>query len=218
MTHHGLGRLAAPDDRDARFLMAAAIPSATTRSWRYWNQGGWWGDQGSRPWCVEFSWHHWVADGPVTHGRGPRWDIGQVYREAQMIDEWPGTDYDGTSVRAGAKVLQRLGYISEYRWAWDGDTVVRAVLEAGPVVVGTWWTTGLSNPDREGIIRYTGAVEGGHAYLINGVNTRRGLARVKNSWGRRWGRKGTAWLPLEDLDRLIRDEGEACLAVERRLS
>jgi hypothetical protein len=195
--------------------MAAAVPTTTGRTWRYWNQGGWWGDQGARPWCVDYAWHHWTADGPVTHGRGQRWTPGDVYRHAQLIDEWPGQDYDGTSVRAGAKVLQHRGYITEYRWAWDADTVARALLEVGPVVVGTWWTTGMSEPDAEGIIHYTGSRQGGHAYLLNGVNVARGLARVKNSWGRQWSRNGTAWLPLDDLDRLVTDDGEACLAVER---
>ena len=28
-----------------------------------------------------------------------------LYHEAQKIDEWPGEDYDGTSVRAGLDIL-----------------------------------------------------------------------------------------------------------------
>jgi C1A family cysteine protease len=55
---------------------------------------------------------------------------------------------------------------------------------------------------------------GGHAYLINGMDVKRGLARGKNSWGRGWGKAGAFRIPLDDLDRLIREDGEACLALE----
>ena len=33
-----------------------------------------------------------------------------LYHEAQKIDEWPGEDYDGTSVRAGLDILRKRGH------------------------------------------------------------------------------------------------------------
>jgi hypothetical protein len=39
-----------------------------------------------------------------------RYDAGWLYHEAQRIDEWPGEDYDGTSVRAGMDVLRTEGH------------------------------------------------------------------------------------------------------------
>jgi len=136
-----------------------------------------------------------------------------VYRDAQVVDEWPGENYNGTSVRAGAKVLADRGHIGEYRWAWDLETVVRALLDVGPVVVGTNWYSGMFEPN-QGIIDISGTVAGGHAYLLNGVNRNKGMIRLKNSWGRDWGSRGHAYISFEDMDRLIKEDGEACLALE----
>ena len=212
----GLGRLPASDARDTRFRIApllAAVP--IERDFRYWWPGGWSGDQGNTPQCVGFAWTHWLEDGPRTRpAPGPEVDPAGVYRDAQLIDEWPGEDYDGTSVRAGAKVLEARGFIREYRWAWDLDTLVRAVLTTSPVVVGTNWYYGMDTPDAEGRLRLTGGVAGGHAYEISGVNRRRARARMKNSWGPEWGNNGSAWIAFEDLERLILEDGEVCLAVE----
>jgi hypothetical protein len=213
---HGLGRRLAPDPRDTAFPMAAVLPQRSVRPYRYWWTGGAWLDQGAYSTCVGHAWAHWTEDGPVTHPGTI--DPVAIYREATQLDPWPendGGDLDfGTSVRAGAQALQARGRISEYRWAWSVDDVVTAVLEVGPVVVGTWWTEAMFTPDREGIVRYEGSHVGGHAYVINGMDMYRGLARAKNSWGRSFGRNGFFSLPLEDLDQLIRADGEACLALE----
>ena len=33
-----------------------------------------------------------------------------LYHEAQKVDEWPGEDYEGTSVRAGLDILRTRGH------------------------------------------------------------------------------------------------------------
>lgn len=219
---YGLGRNRTLDARDEAYPIRALLPKSVAGvNHRYWWDQGWWGDQDRYPHCVAYAWLHWMEDGPHTvaprrPGQGPGADPVAVYREAQTIDEWPGEGYDGTSVRAGAKVLQRLGFIREYRWGWTLDDLVDAVLTLGPVVVGTWWYSGMFWPSSEGIIRVQGYRAGGHAYLINGLSLRTGMARVKNSWGRGWGRSGRAWIPLEDLERLIREDGEVCIAIQER--
>ena len=70
----------------------------------------------------------------------------------QALDEWPGEDYDGTSVRAFYKWLKVKGFITEYRWAFDCETVINHVLGIGPVQMGTIWDESMSNPDRWGYI------------------------------------------------------------------
>lgn len=219
MPDYGLGRLPASDPQDTNYLMAA-LPTmeVTDRKWRYWVDGYWFGDQGSTSECVEYSWHHWVQCAPIKpRGSGPYWPLGSVYDEAQTLDEWEGEDYDGTSVRAGAKVLQKLGYIESYHWAWDIDTLVNALLTTGPVVVGTLWTNGMFNPDYRGIVRPTGGMAGGHAYCATGVNINTEMIRFKNSWSKSWGRTGRFWMSFDDFAKLLDEDGEACLAVERQV-
>jgi C1A family cysteine protease len=33
---------------------------------------------------------------------------------------------------------------------------------------------------------------------------------LKQSWGREWGKRGHAYLPFEDLERLIAEDGDVC--------
>lgn len=216
MTSRALGRIHVPDERDRNYPMAAVVPQRSARTWRYWWARGAWLDQNGWPECVVYSWAHLLEDGPVTFD-GPAFTADLLhswYDRAQRIDQWPGEDYDGTSVRAGADILRQEGLISEYRWAWDLDTVIRAVLEAGPVVVGTTWYEGMSRPASDGFVSVSGSVQGGHAYVLNGVNTHRKVFRIKNSWGREWANRGHAWITFDDFAYLLRERGEACLPVE----
>jgi len=218
MPDHGLGRLYAPDPRDANFPMRAALPSApSTRTYRYWNANGWWGDQGQTSQCVAYAWAHWLEDGPVSQrGVAPILNPAAIYHDAQLVDEWPGEDYDGTSVRAGAKVLKTAGFITEYRWATRLEEIVAALLDVGPVVVGFSWYQEMFEPDEAGLIHIGGSLAGGHAFVLDGISTPHKLIRMKNSWGREWGKNGFAYLAFEDVDHLLQEDGEACLATEIR--
>ena len=184
---------------------------------KYWSDSVWFGNQGNTPQCVGYAWAHWIEDGPITHsGPAPIIPPDLIYREAQKIDEWPGENYDGTSVRAGAKYLRNTGKISSYLWAFDLNTLVNTVLNVGPVVVGTNWYYGMFYPNINGLIKISGYLAGGHAYVINGVDTVNKLFRIKNSWGRTWGKNGYAYITFNDMARLIRENGEVCLAIENK--
>lgn len=216
MSDPRLGRRFSPDDRDKQFSVRSRLtlgPHVSTR--HYWWAHGWWGDQGATPRCVAYAWTHWLEDGPTKHpGPPPVVDPGVLYHEAQLLDEWPGEDYDGTSVRAGAKALQARGLISGYEWATTLDEVINTLLQVGPLVVGTNWYSTMFNPDEAGFIHVGGYVEGGHAYLLDGVSTSAEYFRMKNSWGRSWGNQGFALISFADFERLLREDGEAALAVE----
>lgn len=213
--NNGLGRLVSYDKRDMSHPMQVVKKIAAAKTKQYWNANGWWGDQDRFPQCVGFAWAHYIEDGPVTHkGEAPIISPAVLYDWAQKNDEWPGTNYPGTSVRAGAKAAQAFDFISGYEWAWDLDTVVKALLTKGPVVVGTNWYGEMFNPNSAGVIKIGGDVEGGHAYLLNGVNTVGKTIRIKNSWGRFWGRGGHATISFKDMERLIGEYGEACIATE----
>lgn len=220
MARPGLGRRYAHDPRDRNFPMRPHLPALLApppRVYRYWNAEGWWGDQDTTPQCVAYAWTHWLEDGPVgQRGVAPVVRPGDLYAEAQRVDEWPGENYEGTSVRAGAKALQARGYIASYHWAADVVDIVDAVLNAGPVVLGCNWYETMFTPDEAGFLHLGGPLAGGHAFVLDGVNTKAGIFRMKNSWGRSWGRQGFAYLAIEDVDRLLGEQGEAALAIEIR--
>jgi hypothetical protein len=208
------GRLYVPDPRDNLFCIAQAVKESTRTS-RYWADDIWTGDQGDKPHCVGFAWTGWLEAGPVLQGPPhPIVNPSDVYAAAQKVDEWDGEDYDGTSVRAGAKVLKARGFISKYLWAKKLADVINALLEVGPVTVGTNWYTGMSNPIASGLIRARGQLEGGHAYLLTGCSRTTQLIRIRNSWGTSWGKAGRAYISFADFGKLLGMEGEACLAVE----
>lgn len=146
-----------------------------------------------------------------------------LYREAQKIDPWPGEAYDGTSVLAGVKLLHRLGFIREYRWAFTTDELLAGLLRVGPVVLGVWWYSGMYNAPG-GWLRVTGQKVGGHCLLAIGYEPDHEFpdghvgpaVALLNSWGPGWGVRGVAWIDLGDLSALLDDDGEACLFVGRR--
>src|SRR5688500_6601831 len=123
----GLGRLPAPDPRDHAYAirtLLASAPIIPLPTHRYYATRTWL-DQNGYPHCVGYAWAHWLELGPVAYpGRLTNENADQIYRVAQVVDEWPGIDYAGTSVRAGAKVLQADGRIESYLWAFDAATVM----------------------------------------------------------------------------------------------
>jgi hypothetical protein len=209
----GLGRLYAPDARDNHFPMRTLLAKTVEPRTKYWRCASVL-DQGATPHCVEFSWTQFVLSAPVMSKRSVLPERGEIYRQAQLIDEWPGENYDGTSVRAGAKVLHGLGRIAGYVWGFNALDVRNHLLTRGTVVVGTNWFDSMFTPDARGFIKPSGAIVGGHAYLIVGYSLKRNAFRILNSWGRNWGQNGRAWIGFNDLDYLIRDYGEACSAIE----
>lgn len=213
---HGLGRLAAPDARDAAYPMRALIAEAPTRTSYYFTTGPIL-NQGQTGTCVGHGWRQWLSSALIMEHGGPGAFV--IYTQACKIDEWPENDdgdlQAGTSVRAGVQVLQALGYVAEYRWTWSA-TVMRdwLLLGKGVLVMGTNWTEDMFNPDRRGVIHATGAVAGGHCYVVSGVNRKTGLFRITNSWGRGWGQNGRAWISGEDVQSLLDNQGECCTASE----
>ena len=212
-----LGRKYIKDDRDKNFLIENLLPKKAVKvsTSRYWDDNGWWGNQGRTPQCVGYAWAHWIDDGPIAHNLPhPNINPTLIYTEAQKVDEWIGENYDGTSVRGAAKYLKAQNKISAYYWAYDVNTLVKTVLDLGPVVVGTNWYYNMFYPDRNGLIKATGYLAGGHAYVINGVDTVKKQFRIKNSWGKTWGQQGHAYISFTDMSKLIKEYGEICLATE----
>jgi hypothetical protein len=138
-----------------------------------------------------------------------------IYREAQKIDEWAGEAYEGTSVLAGAKVVQRSGYMEQYRWCFGLADVLLALAYEGPVVLGLPWYESMYEP-RDGWIKVEGSPVGGHCILATSVRLTSESIKLHNSWGPDWGVKGMALLSFGDLEKLLHHGGEACVPVNRR--
>lgn len=210
-----LGRRYAPDARDQRHTMRSlmAWTRPTLPLFRFWLPGPITEQTG--PHCVGHAWWQYLTASPLRTVSGPPPRV--IYEEAQRVDEWDGENYDGTSVRAGAKVIEASGYITEYVWAHDGPTVRDWILGHGPVVLGTDWTNDMFDPDAEGYLHPSGGSVGGHAYVATGYSAKRRAFRIVNSWGTAWGDAGRAWIREGDMDSLIRGMGEACAAIQVRL-
>jgi hypothetical protein len=209
------GRRHAPDARDQAYPMRALLPKRIPVGTRYYRTGPVL-DQGSTPQCVGYGWRQWLSSALLMTKDGP--SAPTIYREAQKLDEWPGENYDGTSVRGGVKALQKAGRILSYVWAFDAAAARDWIVAGkGTVVFGTDWLDGMFDPDPHGFLNLTGAVAGGHCYLVCGYSVDRNAFRMLNSWGLSWGEKGRAWLRFDDADRLIKAEGEACTAVEQKI-
>jgi C1A family cysteine protease len=175
--------------------------------WMSW----WTGDQGETSQCVGYSFYGLLRAKPnVQHEPTPA----DIYHAAQKLDAWDGEDYEGTSVRAGAKALKAAGSLKKYVWAFEIEHMIDWLANVGPCVLGIEWTSQMMNPDQDGIIKTGGAIKGGHAILALGYDDRRHMLLLKNSWGRNWGINGRCWIHYEDIDALIRQDGEACAPTE----
>lgn len=180
-------------------------------------------DQGNEGSCVGHAWAHELVARPkvVDHVDQPfaRW----IYKTAQNYDAWAGSEYDGTSVLAGAKVMQKRppdmpegrGLISEYRWILDLDELVRTVGYFGPAVIGIWWWSEMFRPAADGMVRPAGYRAGGHALLVKAVDVKRRRFTLHNSWGEGWGLGGDCLVSFDDMAGLLADDGECCVPVKR---
>lgn len=208
-----LDRRAFFDERSRAFGVVATIEPTKPRSMS-WSVNTWL-DQGSEGACVGFAVAHDLSARPAIHP-ATDWLAQLIYREAKKVDAWAGEAYEGTSVLAGVKVAQRLGHFAEYRWAFGLNDLILALGYKGPAVLGVNWYEGMFDTDADGYVRPTGDIAGGHAILARRVNIPGRFVELHNSWGKGWGVNGRARISFDDLDRLLHEDGEACIPVARR--
>lgn len=175
-------------------------------------------DQGNEGSCVGHGFAHELISRPYPQRRVKGPDAVKIYKAAQDIDEWPGNNYSGTSVLAGAKATMQLypGVMESYRWANTIQDIVATLGYYGPIVIGVNWYTGCYSADSEGLIHVSGSIAGGHCVLLNGVDVAKNRFLLTNSWGEGWGTQGKAWITFEDIDRLLHEGGDFCVPVNRR--
>lgn len=216
-----LGRLFRDDRRNANYPLRTAIPAGAdvrNRSWRLIRSE--FLDQGQTPECTGYSAAHDLScepsrimdvDGVLAH---------QIYLEARKDDEWPGEDYEGSSVLGASRALEALGFQGEYRWAGEGgsditEDVLLGLSHVGPVVLGTDFLENMFSL-RGGVFDVSGGVAGGHAYLARWISVSKGEQKRRgvtprnepliggpNSWGLGWGQRGEWAMWASDLRKLL---------------
>lgn len=237
-----LDRIPYHDPRSRNFPVRTLLPK-TLRSRSH--PSTLWLDQGQEGACVSFSWHHEAGATPVA-AKGLTDAIARTrYFDMQRRDEWeggayPGASpfYEGTSVLAGAQLLKELGYFKEYRWAFTIDEALLAIAYEGPVIFGIPWLDSMFDIQPDGTLDCSGVEAGGHAIMGRGVvlphegvctisypgaskryriKTTEPLVRLRNSWGKTWGRVGEAFIRASDLERLLKNMGDCCVPIGRAI-
>jgi hypothetical protein len=193
MSQHGYGYRYSEDPLRRDFPMRAlmeAEPVVFDPPYKYHNDNGWWGDQGRTSRCVAFAGLHFLEDGPVgQRGPAPILDPDFLYHEAQKVDEWPGEEYEGTSVRAGLDILRKRGH----RVVGPDGVAARPDINEG--IIANRWAQNIEDVLR--VLGYTG---------LDYVD-------VLNSWGR--GYPHLTRMPASVLERLWREDGEVGLVTDR---
>jgi pimeloyl-ACP methyl ester carboxylesterase len=151
-----------------------------------------------------------------------------LYEMARRHDEWPGEDYEGSSLRGALRGWNSMGVCTEKAWPYDPEktdaelTIVRAK-EAKKITLGAYFRLrphlpdyhaalcqaeviyvsadvheGWSNPGRNGVIKYTRDTVVDGGHAFAIVGYNDAGFWVQNSWGTDWGRRGLALWTYED--------------------
>jgi hypothetical protein len=232
---NSFGRLVAPKDaRDLNFRMVTAraqiideIGKPKPRKRAY--QDGPLLDQGQTPQCVGYSTRGFLDGAPIMSKPNEGPSATTIYKMAQDNDEWPGNNYDGTSVRGAMKALQKAGQISSYVW---GQTVEHAIAWMndgyGTCLVGTNWYAEMSDVDSDGFMREPptslSTPIGGHAWRWIWYDPVKKGILMRNSWGHDFGfikkgqPSGYAYLRTQFAIRLLEEDGEIAAPTQVKIT
>lgn len=212
MAYH-FGRIHSPfDSRDYNldnFIpMGATVKEGDSQKWEF---PGLVLDQGETNHCVGFSIANFGINNPVYTPYTNK-DAHDLYYQCKVIDGQPNNE-EGSTIRSAAKCLQKNGRIEAYAFAPTLTSIRWWLLNRGPLIVGTIWLNDMFSPDENQIIRATGDLVGGHAYLLNEWRSDNYIG-IQNSWGNTWGVNGKAYISSTDFEKLFLYDGEAMAAVE----
>ena len=167
-------------------------------------------DQGQTGHCVGFDAASFRINEP-TYTPCTNEDGHDYYYMCKEFDGEPG-DEGGSNLRSAAKTLQKIGAINNYAFARDFETIKWWLLNKGPLMFGTVWFTGMYKLNEMNTAYPTGIVDGGHAWLGNGIDEE--YVYGQNSWGENWGDNGAFRILIADFINIMSMGGEALAAVE----
>ncbi len=218
-----LGRHVKHDSRSLAYTYA--VPASTTIKSVDWPVNGTL-DQGQIGACTGNALAQWLntafAQGRLTATRNAHAgkllteaDALSFYHEATVLDDDPGTyppDDTGSNGLSVAKAGVKAGYLSGYQHVLSFNDLL-LTLQHTPVIVGTEWLQNMFTPGASGVLRVTGAVEGGHEYLLRGVDVDNRLITMHNSWAATWGKNGDAYITFYAMARLLAANGDITVPV-----
>lgn len=132
------------------------------------------------------------------------------YHDATVLDGFKGTypPVDtGSTGTAAAKGAQKRGFWDGYGHTFSFEAFL-ANLQRQPLMVGTLWTRGMSDPDGKGVIEPTGDIDGGHEWMACRIDWARNLVGGLNHWTPEWGVKGRFWIPIPQMQWLLSQQGD----------
>lgn len=153
-----------------------------------------------------------------------------IYIGAKERDEWPGTNYEGSSLAGGVKALQQAGAALESDWPYATKVApasrtlprhkIRSFqrlkttrdiidsLKSGSVVAVSFTITDefrTAGADGKVILRPDSPIVGGHSVAVVGWNEKAGEFKFANMWGVGWGASGFGYIRETDLARILTD-------------
>lgn len=222
------------DPRSLTYKIAVKAPPAIVDRpgrTRLWTRKAWL-DQGREGACTGFGLAHCISSTPrsteMTNEMGH-----EFYIRARIDDEYPGENYEGSSVLGAMRAGQHYGYVREFWWATTLREMVVGLTNYGSFEAGLNWHTNQFYPDADGFITPDGNVEGGHALEVRGqhlfwlpkgtrldrrgpdwwsfVDQTQSYFTMSQSWGRDHGLNGDVRMRFIHMEQLRQEQGEFAL-------
>ena len=190
-------------------------------------------DQGSKAATTGFSAAYALtAEAKRVSGISDVFSARSIYVEAKRRDEWPGEDYDGSSVLGAMKALKEVGAYLEIDWPYERehealsgrkparritaysriskdrtDLMIDALRNGKTVVVSLRVTDDFDNVNEDGkvVISADAKTIGGHSVCLVGYDGTTDEFKFANMWGKEWGSSGFGYIHRGDLQKLIMD-------------
>src|SRR6476469_2463509 len=125
------------DPKSLNYKLDKLVAGKPLRS-RQWKRDLWL-DQGQTSGCTGFGLTHTLGITPKrVKGLDDAFATNR-YDRARQCDEWPGENYDGSSVLGAMTAAQQDSLIVSYHWATTTDEVLQTVANLGPMEIGINW-------------------------------------------------------------------------------
>lgn len=151
-----------------------------------------------------------------------------IYVLAKQYDEWPGEDYEGTSIIGGLKAVREIGAYLEDNWPYENkskpktarktsykisayselkgvEQILNALRENKIIVAMIQVTDDFDKTDKDGRVTVKLPLKtiGAKAISIVGYNKKTPEFKFANDWGAAWGKDGFGLIKDTDLTRIM---------------